>query len=249
LEKLIGKNIFLLEQRQTCLSRLKGVTDPEEKRKIIGNTFIDVFEKVSKQLNVPFKFLLQGTIYPDIIESGTKFSKTIKSHHNVGGLPEKLNFKLLEPLKYLFKDEVRQLGLSLNIPYNNVYRQPFPGPGLAVRIIGEITEEKIKILQEADYLFRSFIDKIYENSKEKPWQYFAVLTDSKSVGVVGDNRSYGYTLALRAVDSVDAMSAKWSKIPLDKLEKISSIICNKVSQICRVVYDITNKPPGTIEWE
>ncbi|MDE5841859.1 MAG: glutamine-hydrolyzing GMP synthase [Malacoplasma sp.] len=249
LKKLIGKNIFLLDQRQLFLSRLKGITEPEEKRKIIGNTFIDVFEKVSKQLNVPFKFLLQGTIYPDIIESGTKFSKTIKSHHNVGGLPEKLNFKLLEPLKYLFKDEVRQLGLNLNIPYNNVYRQPFPGPGLAVRIIGEITEEKIKILQEADYLFRSFIDKIYENSKEKPWQYFAVLTDSKSVGVVGDNRSYGYTLALRAVDSVDAMSAKWSKIPLDKLEKISSIISNKVSQICRVVYDITNKPPGTIEWE
>ena len=249
LRSLIGKNIFLVKQEEIFLSKLKGVEDPEEKRKIIGKTFIDSFEKVSRKLNVPFKFLLQGTIYPDIVESGTKFSKTIKSHHNVGGLPEKLNFSLLEPLKYLFKDEVRQLGLSLGIPKNNIYRQPFPGPGLAVRIIGEINKEKIEIVQESDYLFRNFIDELYKDNDKKPWQYFTVLTNSKTVGVVGDNRKYGYTLVLRAVDTVDAMSAKWFKIPLNELEKISSIICNKIPAINRVVYDITNKPPGTIEWE
>lgn len=249
LKNLIGKNIFLVKQEELFLSKLKSVEEPEEKRKIIGKIFIDSFESVSKKLNVPFKFLLQGTIYPDIVESGTKFSKTIKSHHNVGGLPEKLNFSLLEPLKYLFKDEVRQLGLSLGIPSKNIYRQPFPGPGLAVRIIGEITKEKIQIVQESDYLFRNFIDDLYQNSNHKPWQYFTVLTNSKSVGVVGDNRKYGYTLVLRAVDTVDAMSAKWFKIPLNELEKISSIICNKIPSVNRVVYDITNKPPGTIEWE
>lgn len=249
LKKLIGKNIFLVDQKKLFLSKLKGVTDPEQKRKIIGNTFIEVFEKVANKMNIPFKYLLQGTIYPDIVESGSKFAKTIKSHHNVGGLPERLNFELLEPLKYLFKDEVRKLGLSLDIPEKHVYRQPFPGPGLAVRIIGEITEDKLDIVRDADYLFRSYIDQLYKNSDNKPWQYFTVLTNSKSVGVVGDNRSYGYTLALRAVDSMDAMSAKWYKIPLDHLEKISSIICNKVRNVSRVVYDITNKPPGTIEWE
>ncbi|MCF0217618.1 MAG: glutamine-hydrolyzing GMP synthase [Malacoplasma sp.] len=249
LRHLIGRNVFLVQEKQLFLERLKNVVDPETKRKIIGNTFIEVFEKIAKKLNKPFKFLLQGTIYPDIVESGTKFSKTIKSHHNVGGLPEKLNFELLEPLKYFFKDEVRKLGLSLNIPYNQVYRQPFPGPGLAVRIIGEITEEKIRILQEVDAIFRNSIDAIYQNSQNKPWQYFAVLTNSNSVGVVGDNRQYGYTVALRAVASEDAMSASWFKIPLDYLARISSLICNNVKEVNRVVYDITNKPPSTIEWE
>ena len=247
LNEVIGQNIFVEDASELFLSRLKGIEDPEQKRKIIGSTFIDVFENVSKKLKKDFKWLLQGTIYPDIVESGTKLSKTIKSHHNVGGLPEKLGFKLLEPMKYLFKDEVRNIGIKLNIPKSHVNRQPFPGPGLAVRIIGEITKEKISILQEADYIYREKVASKF--SENPPWQYFAVLTNSNTVGVVGDNRVYGYTLALRAVDTMDAMSAQWYKFPLEFLQDVSTTICNKLPMINRVVYDITNKPPGTIEWE
>lgn len=247
LNEVIGQNIFVEDASELFLSRLKGIEDPEQKRKIIGSTFIDVFENVSKKLKKDFKWLLQGTIYPDIVESGTKLSKTIKSHHNVGGLPEKLGFKLLEPMKYLFKDEVRNIGIKLNIPKSHVNRQPFPGPGLAVRIIGEITKEKISILQEADYIYREKVTSKF--SENPPWQYFAVLTNSNTVGVVGDNRVYGYTLALRAVDTMDAMSAQWYKFPLEFLQDVSTTICNKLPMINRVVYDITNKPPGTIEWE
>ena len=247
LNDVIGQNIFVQDASELFLSRLKGIEDPEQKRKIIGSTFIDVFENVSKKLKKDFKWLLQGTIYPDIVESGTKLSKTIKSHHNVGGLPEKLGFKLLEPMKYLFKDEVRNIGIKLNIPKSHVNRQPFPGPGLAVRIIGEITKEKISILQEADYIYREKVASKF--SENPPWQYFAVLTNSNTVGVVGDNRVYGYTLALRAVDTMDAMSAQWYKFPLEFLQDVSTTICNKLPMINRVVYDITNKPPGTIEWE
>lgn len=247
LNEVIGQNIFVEDASELFLSRLKGIEDPEQKRKIIGSTFIDVFENVSKKLKKDFKWLLQGTIYPDIVESGTKLSKTIKSHHNVGGLPEKLGFKLLEPMKYLFKDEVRNIGIKLNIPKSHVNRQPFPGPGLAVRIIGEITKEKISILQEADYIYREKVTSKF--SENHPWQYFAVLTNSNTVGVVGDNRVYGYTLALRAVDTMDAMSAQWYKFPLEFLQDVSTTICNKLPMINRVVYDITNKPPGTIEWE
>ncbi len=248
LKKVLGKNVIIEDASELFLSKLKGVTEPEEKRKIIGKTFIEVFENVAKRLGKDFKYLLQGTIYPDIVESGTKFSKTIKSHHNVGGLPEKLGFKLLEPLNKLFKDEVRDVGKKLNIPLEHVNRQPFPGPGLAVRIIGEITKDKIKTLQEADAIYRNMVLEKYKN-KKAPWQYFAVLTNAKTVGVVGDNRTYGYTLVLRAVDTVDAMSAQWFKFPLSFLEQISTTICNKIPEINRVAYDITNKPPGTIEWE
>lgn len=249
LNTLIGKNIIVEDASEVFLKELKNVKDPEEKRKIIGKTFIDTFVKVTKRLNKNFKYLLQGTIYPDIVESGTKLSKTIKSHHNVGGLPKELGFELLEPLKYLFKDEVRQIGLKLGIPKEHIFRQPFPGPGLAVRILGEITKEKIKILQEADAIFREKVSEWFKDAKDIPWQYFAVLTNSKAIGVIGDNRAYGYTIALRAVNTEDAMSAQWHRFSYDFLENVSTTITNKVSGVTRIVYDITNKPPGTIEWE
>ena len=239
-------NLIRVDAKERFLNKLKGVKDPEEKRKIIGNEFIRVFEEEALKIK-DIDYLAQGTIYPDVIESGKGDSATIKSHHNVGGLPEKISFKeIIEPLRELFKDEVREVGIRLGLPEDLVYRQPFPGPGLAVRIIGEITEEKIKTLQEADAIFRK---EIMDADIDKPQQYFAVLTDLRTVGVMGDERTYGYTLALRAVSTDDFMTAEWSRLPYELLEKASNRITNEVEGISRVVYDITSKPPGTIEWE
>ncbi len=227
------------------LSALRGVIDPEQKRKIIGREFISVFEEEARKRG-DVKFLAQGTIYPDVIESGARNSATIKSHHNVGGLPEKMDFKgIVEPLSYLFKDEVRVLGERLGLPKNIVQRQPFPGPGLAIRIIGEITKPKLEILREADAIFREEI----EQSGLKVHQHFAVLTNVRSVGVMGDHRTYDYTLALRAINTSDFMTCTYTKIPYEVLDRISSRIVNEVRSINRVVYDITGKPPATIEWE
>ena len=236
-------NLIRVNAKEQFLAKLAGVTDPEKKRKIIGEEFIRVFEKEAKKIG-QVDYLVQGTIYPDVIESGLGKSSVIKSHHNVGGLPDYVDFKeIVEPLRDLFKDEVRKTGLELGIPENLVFRQPFPGPGLAIRIIGEITEDKLNILQEADYIFREEIAKagLHKNIN----QYFAVLTNLRSVGVMGDD----YTLALRAVETTDFMTGVWSKIPYDVLEKVSSRIVNEVNHINRVVYDITSKPPATIEWE
>lgn len=229
------------------LEKLSGITDPEKKRKIIGEEFIRVFEAEAKKLGT-VDFLVQGTIYPDVIESGLGKSAVIKSHHNVGGLPDYVDFKeIIEPLRNLFKDEVRKTGLELGIPENLVYRQPFPGPGLAIRIIGDITENKLEILKNADSIFREEIANagLHKNIN----QYFAVLTNLKSVGVMGDERTYDYTVALRAVETTDFMTGSWSKVPYDVLEKVSSRIVNEVNHVNRVVYDITSKPPATIEWE
>ncbi|CDB31989.1 gMP synthase [glutamine-hydrolyzing] [Clostridium sp. CAG:575] len=240
-------NLIRVNAKEQFLAKLAGVTDPEKKRKIIGEEFIRVFEKEAKKIG-QVDYLVQGTIYPDVIESGLGKSSVIKSHHNVGGLPDYVDFKeIVEPLRDLFKDEVRKTGLELGIPENLVFRQPFPGPGLAIRIIGEITEDKLNILQEADYIFREEIAKagLHKNIN----QYFAVLTNLRSVGVMGDERTYDYTLALRAVETTDFMTGVWSKIPYDVLEKVSSRIVNEVNHINRVVYDITSKPPATIEWE
>ncbi len=235
-----------IDAKKLFLNALKGVTNPERKRKIIGKLFIDTFTKEAKK-HKDIKFLVQGTIYPDIVESGTKTSATIKSHHNVGGLPKNLKFKLIEPLKYLFKDEVRLLGKRLGLKDEQVYRQPFPGPGLAIRIIGEITEQRLNILKETDHILREEISKA--NLSNKIWQYFTVLTGVKTVGVMGDNRTYNELVAIRAVESIDGMTADWYKIPFDILEKISNRIVNEVVGVNRVVYDITSKPPSTIEWE
>ncbi len=227
------------------LSKLSGVTDPETKRKIIGAEFIHVFQDEAKKFG-DVKFLAQGTIYPDVIESGAKNSANIKSHHNVGGLPKDMSFKeLVEPLRGLFKDEVRVIGKKLGLPDKLVYRQPFPGPGLAVRIIGDITEEKLDILREADAIFTSEM----ENANVKANQYFAVLTNMRSVGVMGDSRTYDYILALRAVVTSDFMTAECCRVPHEVLEKVASRIANEVDGVSRVVYDISGKPPATIEWE
>ncbi len=229
------------------LGKLAGVTAPEKKRKIIGEEFIRVFEAEAKKIGT-VDFLVQGTIYPDVIESGAGDASVIKSHHNVGGLPEHVDFKeIIEPLRNLFKDEVRQLGIELGIPENLVWRQPFPGPGLAVRVIGEITEYKLDILREADAIFREEIAKAGLDRDIN--QYFAVITDMKSVGVMGDGRTYDYTLALRAVTTTDFMTADWAKIPYGVLETCSNRIVNEVKHVNRIVYDITSKPPATIEWE
>ena len=231
------------------MSKLKNVSDPEKKRKIIGKTFIEVFDKVSKKIkNV--EYLAQGTLYPDIIESIPFFAgptAKIKSHHNVGGLPKKMNLKLVEPLKYLFKDEVRKLGIELKLNKEIIYRHPFPGPGLAIRIPGTVTEEKIKILQEADNYFVQALKKY--NLYNKIWQAYAALLPVKTVGVMGDQRTYENLLALRAVTSSDGMTADWYRFPDETLAKASNKIVNSVKGINRVVYDITSKPPGTIEWE
>lgn len=248
-EQALGMNFRLLDSKEAFLSRLEGVEDPELKRKIIGEQFIREFEAFSKEYPSA-KFLVQGTIYSDVIESaGTKTGKTakIKSHHNVGGLPENMDMELIEPLRTLFKDEVRQLGEILGIPHHIVYRHPFPGPGLAVRCLGEIAEDKLAVLKEADYIFREVLREY--NWESKVWQAFAVLLPVRSVGVVGDRRSYGYTIALRSVDSVEAMTADWSRIPHEILDEASRRITNKIPQVGRVVYDITSKPPATIEWE
>ncbi|MFZ5644591.1 MAG: glutamine-hydrolyzing GMP synthase [Bacillota bacterium] len=243
-----GFNIKLVyvDASMRFLNKLEGVTDPERKRKIIGEEFIRVFEEEAEKLG-KIDFLVQGTLYPDVVESGTKTAAVIKSHHNVGGLPENMLFELVEPLRWLFKDEVRKLGEELGMPDDIVWRQPFPGPGLAVRIIGEITEEKLALLREADYIVTTEIEKA--GLGREIWQYFAVLTGLKSVGVMGDERTYWHTVALRAVLSNDGMTADWARIPHDVLEKISSRIVNEVKGINRVVYDITSKPPSTIEWE
>lgn len=246
--KKFGKNLKIVDAGKEFLTKLKGVTDPEKKRKIIGHTFIDVFEREAKKLK-EIKYLLQGTIYPDIIESlSIKGSKApIKSHHNVGGLPEKMNMELVEPLKFLFKDEVRALGRELGIPEEIISRQPFPGPGLAVRTLGEITVEKLEILKKADFIVNEEIRKA--GLYEKIWQSFAIILPVKTVGVMGDLRTYEHVIVLRAVNSEDAMTADWIRLPYDLLGKISSRIINEVKGANRVVYDISNKPPATIEWE
>ena len=240
-------NLIRVNAEERFLSKLAGVSEPEKKRKIIGEEFIRVFEEEAKKIG-KVDFLVQGTIYPDVIESGKGKAAVIKSHHNVGGLPDYVDFKeIIEPLRDLFKDEVRKTGLELGIPENLVFRQPFPGPGLAIRIIGEITDDKLTILKNADSIFREEIAKagLHKNIN----QYFAVLTNLKSVGVMGDERTYDYTVALRAVETTDFMTGVWSKIPYEVLEKVSSRIVNEVEHVNRVVYDITSKPPATIEWE
>ncbi|MBD3382029.1 MAG: glutamine-hydrolyzing GMP synthase, partial [candidate division Zixibacteria bacterium] len=228
--------------------RLEGVVDPEQKRKIIGNTFIEVFEQESKQLG-QIKYLAQGTLYPDVIES-VSFkgpSATIKSHHNVGGLPERMDMTLVEPLRELFKDEVRELGEKLGLKREILWRHPFPGPGLAVRILGEITAERLELLREADKIF---IDALREfDQYDKVWQAFSVLLPVQAVGVMGDERTYENVIALRAVNSTDGMTADWSRLPADLLEHVSSTIVNNIRGINRVVYDVSSKPPATIEWE
>ena len=242
-----GMNLIAVDASERFLTKLAGVTEPEKKRKIIGEEFIRVFEAEAKKIG-KVDYLVQGTIYPDVIESGTGKSAVIKSHHNVGGLPSVVDFKaLIEPLRDLFKDEVRAVGLEMGLPEKIVMRQPFPGPGLAVRCIGELTTEKLDILRDADYIFREELEKAGLN--KEIWQYFAVLTNNKTVGVMGDSRTYSYTVALRAVTSVDAMTADWAHIPYDVLAVVSSRIVNEVRDVNRVVYDITSKPPATIEWE
>jgi GMP synthase (glutamine-hydrolysing) len=229
------------------LEALQGVADPEAKRKIIGETFIRVFEEVARDELEDARFLVQGTLYPDVIESGTRDAARIKSHHNVGGLPADMSFTLIEPLRQLFKDEVRRVGQELGLPEDIVWRQPFPGPGLAVRVIGEVTHERLEILRAADSIV---LDEIGRAGLTKSiWQAFAVLPAIRSVGVMGDERTYGYPIVLRAVTSEDAMTADWARLPYDLLERISSRIVNEVPGVNRVAYDITSKPPGTIEWE
>jgi GMP synthase (glutamine-hydrolysing) len=245
----LGMNVIYVEATERFLKRLKGITDPEQKRKIIGDEFIKVFEEEAKKLG-EVGFLGQGTLYPDVIESTSSTSNAsvkIKTHHNVGGLPTDMTFKLLEPLRYLFKDEARQVGLELGLPEEMVWRQPFPGPGLAIRIIGEVTQEKLDILRSADWIVMDEIKKA--KLYRQLWQSFAILTDVKSVGVMGDYRTYGYLIALRAVTSNDAMTADWARLPYDLLARISNRIVNEVALVNRVVYDITSKPPSTIEWE
>ncbi|HHY60988.1 MAG TPA: glutamine-hydrolyzing GMP synthase [Clostridia bacterium] len=241
-----GINLVTVDARRRFLDKLQGVEDPEQKRKIIGEEFIRVFEDEARQLG-RFEFLVQGTIYPDIVESGTGGEVRVKSHHNVGGLPAEMGFKLIEPLKYLYKDEVRQVGLALGLPEEIVWRQPFPGPGLGVRIIGAITEEKLDILRQADYIFREEIKKA--GMDREVWQYFAVLPSIKSVGMKDGRRTYAYPIILRAVHSVDAMTADFAKLPWEVLERVSRRILDEVDQVNRVVYDLSPKPPGTIEWE
>lgn len=240
-------NLVRANAKDLFLGKLKGVTEPEAKRKIIGEEFIRVFEAEAKKIGA-VDYLVQGTIYPDVIESGAGDAAVIKSHHNVGGLPEHVDFKeIVEPLRDLFKDEVRSLGVELGLPENFVWRQPFPGPGLAVRVIGEITEDKLAILRDADAVFREEIANAGLDRSIN--QYFAVITDMRSVGVMGDGRTYDYTLALRAVTTSDFMTADWARIPFDVLEKVSNRIINEVKHVNRIVYDITSKPPATIEWE
>jgi GMP synthase (glutamine-hydrolysing) len=249
METFAGKfdmRVVKIDASRRFLDRLRGVTDPERKRKIIGNEFIYVFEEESRRLG-HFDFLAQGTLYTDIIESGTATAQTIKSHHNVGGLPEDMKFKLVEPLKTLFKDEVRKVGTELGLPDGIVWRQPFPGPGLAIRVLGEVTEEKLSIVRESDAILREVIAE--SGLDREIWQYFTVLPDIRSVGVMGDERTYMHTVGIRAVTSADGMTADWARIPYDVLERISTRIVNEVPGVNRVVLDITSKPPATIEWE
>ena len=239
-------NVIKVDAKERFMSKLAGVSDPEQKRKIIGNEFIYVFDDEATKLK-GIDYLAQGTLYTDIIESGTATAQTIKSHHNVGGLPEDMQFQLIEPLNTLFKDEVRALGTELGIPDEVVWRQPFPGPGLGIRVLGEVTEEKLEIVRESDAILREEIR--LAGLDRDIWQYFTVLPDIRSVGVMGDARTYDYTIGIRAVTSIDGMTSDWARIPWDVLEKISTRIVNEVDHINRVVYDITSKPPATIEWE
>lgn len=239
-------NVIKIDARERFMKKLEGVSDPEKKRKIIGNEFIYVFDDEASKLE-GMDFLAQGTLYTDIIESGTTTAQTIKSHHNVGGLPEDMQFKLIEPLNTLFKDEVRVLGTELGMPDEIVWRQPFPGPGLGIRIMGAVTEEKLEIVRESDWILRDEISKA--GLDRDVWQYFTVLPDIRSVGVMGDARTYDYAIGIRAVTSIDGMTSDWARIPWDVLEKISVRLVNEVSHINRVLYDITSKPPATIEWE
>jgi GMP synthase (glutamine-hydrolysing) len=245
----LGMNIITVNAADRFLAKLKGVTDPERKRKVIGEEFICVFEEEANKLG-KVDFLAQGTLYPDVIESsasGSTASAKIKTHHNVGGLPAKMKLTLIEPLRFLFKDEVRKVGMELGLPEEMVWRQPFPGPGLAIRVIGEVTKERLDILRAVDFIVMNEIKaaKLYRQL----WQSFAVLTDVKSVGVMGDFRTYGYLAAIRAVTSDDAMTADWARLPYDLLARVSNRIVNEVPGVNRVVYDITSKPPSTIEWE
>jgi len=246
--KQIGINIIGVNAKDIFYENLKGVTDPEQKRKIIGSTFIDVFDQQANKLK-EVKWLAQGTIYPDVIESVSVKgpSATIKSHHNVGGLPERMNLKIVEPLRFLFKDEVRHVGETLHVPKDLLYRHPFPGPGLGIRILGDITPEKVRLLQEVDAVF---MENLRESGwYDKCWQALSVLLPVRSVGVMGDERTYENCVALRAVTSVDGMTADWVHFPYELLAKISNEIINKVRGVNRVVYDISSKPPATIEWE
>ena len=245
----LGINIHLYDESDIFFSRLKGIKDPEKKRKIIGDQFIKSFDRIASESG-HYKFLGQGTLYPDIIESGVSTGKSahvIKSHHNVGGLPDELNFILIEPLKDLFKDEVREVGRELNIPDELIQRHPFPGPGLGVRIIGEVTKERVSILQDADEIYINILHD--EGEYHNIWQAFAVLIPVKTVGVMGDQRTYENLISLRAVTSLDGMTADWYRMPAEVLSKISNKIVNNVKGVNRVVYDVTSKPPGTIEWE
>jgi GMP synthase (glutamine-hydrolysing) len=249
METFVGKfgmNVVKIDASERFLGNLKGVDDPEKKRKIIGTDFIRVFEEESAKFD-DFTFLAQGTLYTDIVESGTATAQTIKSHHNVGGLPEDMKFKLIEPLKTLFKDEVRKVGAECGLPEAIVMRQPFPGPGLAIRVLGEVTAEKLEIVRESDAILRDEIAKA--GLDREIWQYFTALPGMKSVGVMGDGRTYSYAVGIRAVTSIDGMTADWARIPFDVLEKISNRIVNEVQNVNRIVYDITSKPPATIEWE
>ena len=245
-QKTQGIELIHVRAGDEFFDKLAGVTEPEAKRKAIGELFIRLFERASGGIE-DANFLVQGTLYPDVIESGSKHASTIKSHHNVGGLPDDMEFELVEPLRSLFKDEVRAVGSALGLPDEIVWRQPFPGPGLGVRIIGEVTPDKVAILQDADLIVREELAKA--GLEREIWQSFAVLPDIRAVGVMGDERTYGYPCIIRAVTSEDAMTADWARIPYDVLETMSSRIINEVPGINRVAYDITSKPPGTIEWE
>ncbi len=237
-------NFRVIDASEEFVSALRGVTDPEQKRKIVGNKFIEIFERVAAEYGA--NTLLQGTIAPDWIESGGKIRDVIKSHHNVGGLPEKMKLKLLEPLRDLYKDEIREVSRFLNIPR---IIQPFPGPGLSVRIMGEVTKERLELLRKTTKIVETSIEKWYAGSDDLPWQFFAVLLPIRTTGIHGDKRTYGYTIAIRAVDTLDAMSGTFSRLPYDLLDSMSTSITNEVKEINRVVFDVTNKPPGTIEWE
>jgi GMP synthase (glutamine-hydrolysing) len=243
----LGAELIHVKAEDRFLEGLTGVTDPEEKRRIIGNTFIRVFEEVARDELDEARFLVQGTLYPDVIESGTRDAARIKSHHNVGGLPADMSLTLVEPLRNLFKDEVRKVGEELGLPEEIVWRQPFPGPGLAVRIVGEVTRDRLTLLRAADEIIHQEIGRA--GLMKEIWQSFAVLPAVRSVGVMGDERTYGHPIVLRAVTSEDAMTADWARLPYELLERISNRIVNEVPGINRVVYDITSKPPGTIEWE
>ncbi len=247
--KNMNVNLVKIDAKDRFLKKLEGVSDPEKKRKILGNEFVYTFDEEVKKLTEgeDIKWLAQGTLYTDVIESGTKTAQTIKSHHNVGGLPKDMQFKLIEPLNTLFKDEVRALGTELGLPEEMVWRQPFPGPGLGIRILGDVTEDKIRIVQDSDAILREEIAKA--GLDRDIWQYFTALTNMRSVGVMGDERTYDYAVAIRAVTSIDGMTADWARIPWDVLDKVANRIVNEVPHVNRVLYDITSKPPGTIEFE